>query len=167
MSANQNDVITGGIDYTIARVDDNNYPLFDDMVFFRMNQRERTAEERLAPRDFSEEIYALGNPSLYVYAACVSSRFIGWISIVYIPKVGKTKGKGHMFIDELWVNPAFRRKGIAAALMQKADALSREKHQLGVRLYVRADNPEALSLYIKSGFSKLNQTVFMEKEADS
>jgi len=152
------------MEYSIERVTQDNYPLFDDMVFWRINNRERTENERNETRDFSEVAATLANENLYVYAVQTESKFAGWISIAYIPKVGRTNGKGHLFIDELWVAPGYRRNGMAQALMKRADELSRELNTLGLRLYVSMDNAEAIPLYEKCGYQRLSEAYFMQKE---
>ena len=151
------------MDYSIVRVNKSNYQMFDDMVFFRINGCERTEPAEI--QNFDMVCEALDNKNLYVFAAQWKNKFIGWISVIYIPKIGKTNGRGHLFIDELWINPAFRKKGIANALMKQADALSQEINTIGLRLYVNTANDEAISLYEKCGYaSKLGTALFMEKE---
>jgi len=138
--------------------------MFDDMVFFRINERERSEQERAETRNFDRTYEALDNKNLYVFAAQAADKFVGWISIVYIPKISRANGKGHLFIDELWVSPAFRQKGIANALMAQADMLSKE-NVLGLRLYVNRNNEEAISLYQKFGYEfQFDTALFMEKE---
>lgn len=152
-------------DIEIVRVDDHNYSMFDDMLFWRMSGRERTDAERLgdAPGDFAGERAALANPNLFVYAALDSGRFVGWISLVYLPKVGKLKGLGHLYVDELWVEPTYRRHGIAARLMEMADELLVTTVSAGIRLYVHTDNPGAKRLYEECGFRGCGTAYFMEK----
>jgi ribosomal protein S18 acetylase RimI-like enzyme len=153
------------MEYSIVKVDRDNYKMFDDMVFFRINKRERTEQEQ-AEIQSSDTVYeVLDSENLYVFAAQSEDKFIGWISLVYIPKIGKSNGKGHLFIDELWVNPAFRKKGIANGFMKQADVLSKEINALGLRLYVNTTNDEAIALYEKCGYtSKFGTALFMEKE---
>lgn len=40
-----------------------------------------------------------------------------------MPKVGKYNGFGHVYVDELWIHPSYRRNGLAYELMKKAEAL--------------------------------------------
>ena len=156
------------MEYAIVRVDKDNYTMFDEMIFYRENNRERNEYEKNEAHDFSTVYETLTNENLYVYAAQYKNIFVGWISIVYIPKVSWTKGKGHLYIDELWVNPSYRNKGIAKALMLEADKLvmnAAKPNILGIRLYVDANNEEALPLYKKCGYRGVNDdAVFMEKE---
>ena len=147
----------------IVRVDKENYHLFDDMVFFRMHGRRKTSEEKKRPCDAAQIHKALGNPNLFVYAAQCEDQFCAWISLLYMPKIGRTHGKGYIYIDELWTAEEHRRKGIARRLMEKADELSLALDALGVRLYV--GNPAAKALYESCGYTCDHEPVcFMEKE---
>jgi ribosomal-protein-alanine N-acetyltransferase len=67
-------------------------------------------------------------------------------------------------IDELWVNPVYRRNGIGNALMQRIEIISKELGAIGLRLYVNQNNDEANSLYKKRGYINKGEAFFMEKE---
>lgn len=153
-------------EYKIIKVDNQNYSMFDDMVFWRINRRERTYTEKLeaANNNFNDICLALENPNLYVYAALDKDKFVGWISIIYMPKVGKLNGLGHVYVDELWVEPTYRKQGIAKKLMKKADELLNTTASAGIRLYVNSENPKAKMLYEKCGFSESGIAYFMEKD---
>ena len=149
------------MDFRIEKIDINNYSLFDDMVFWRENGFEREASQKSVSEQMKKE---LANPNLYVYAVMVESRYVGWISLIYIPKVGsRWSGHGHVYIDELWVEPNFRGKGFAKALMRKADELKIELEATGIRLYVNVNNPTAKKLYEHCGYLEDGQAYFMEK----
>ena len=149
------------MDFKIEKIVIDNYSLFDDMVFWRENGFEREPTHMPVPEQMKKE---LANPNLYVYAVMVENRYIGWISFIYIPKVGsRWNGHGHVYIDELWVEPNFRGKGFAKALMKKADDLKMELEAVGVRLYVNVDNPTAEKLYKHCGYLEDGQAYFMEK----
>ena len=155
------------MDYSIVRINSENYRLYDDMIFFRMNNRERTPDERAEPRDFTANYTALADKNLRVYAAQAGERFVGWISAVFIPKIGHPVygGRGHLFIDELWTAPEFRRYGIAYALMNEAERAAKEMNAAGLRLYVGGDNPDAVALYTKCGYrNRRGDAHFMDKE---
>lgn len=57
-------------------------------------------------------------------------------------------------VDELVVLPAFRRQGIARALLQRPQALAEEMGLAGIRLLVRPENGPARSLYRTLGFAE-------------
>ena len=145
----------------IQKISPQNYSQFDDMVFWRENGFERAPSQQPVSEQMQKE---LNNPNLYVYAVLAEGRFVGWISLVYIPKIGsRWKGHGHVYVDELWVQPDYRGRGYAKTLMKKADDLKKELEATGIRLYVNVTNPTAQKLYEGSGYSEDGQAIFMEK----
>lgn len=148
------------MDYTIEKIDASNHSLFDDMVFWRENGYEREPSQEPVSEQIKKELL---NPDLYVYAVKVDGRYVGWISCVYIAKVGKWKGHGHIYVDELWVEPSFRGNGFAKALLRKADELKDKLEATGIRLYVNVNNPVAQNLYETCGYVEDGRAIFMEK----
>ena len=148
------------MDYTIEKIDANNHSLFDDMVFWRENGFEREPSQEPVSEQIKKELL---NPDLFVYAVKVDGRYVGWISCVYIAKVGKWKGHGHIYVDELWVEPSFRGNGFAKALLKKADELKDKFEATGIRLYVNVNNPVAKNLYETCGYIEDGRAIFMEK----
>lgn len=152
-------------DFWVVQVTRKNYHLFDDMVFWRQQGRERTAAEKQSSRDgqYLDAWGALDSGHLFVYAVQSSGRFVGWISIVFMPKVGPWS-KGVLYVDELWTAPDYRRQGVASLLLAKVRPLQAQLQAAGVRLYVGADNPGARKLYESFGFRARNAAIFMEYE---
>ena len=148
------------MDYTIEKIDASNHSLFDDMVFWRENGYEREPSQEPVSEQIKKELL---NPDLFVYAVKVDGRYVGWISCVYIAKVGKWKGHGHIYVDELWVEPSFRGNGFAKALLKKADELKNKLDATGIRLYVNVNNPVAKNLYEACGYVEDGRAIFMEK----
>ena len=148
------------MEYIIEKNDATNYCRFDDMVFRREKGYDRIPSDTPISDNIKNE---LANPNLYVYAIEVENRYVGWISLIYMPKVGKWNGNGHVYVDELWVDPEYCGKGLGKALMAKADELKTDLKATGIRLYVSIDNPSAVNLYKRCGFSEGGQTFFMEK----
>lgn len=148
------------MEFIIDKIDSNNISLFDDMIFWRENGFEREATNMPASDQLKME---LANSNLYVYASKVDNRYVGWISLIYMPKIGKWKGRGHVYVDELWIATPFRGKGLAKALMKKADDLKRDLDAAGLRLYVNINNPTAKKLYESCGYHEDGQAYFMEK----
>ena len=144
----------------IEKIDANNYSLFDDMVFWREQGNEREPSQTAVSEQIKNE---LSNPDLYVYAAKVEGRYVGWISCVYIAKVGRWNGHGHVYVDELWVEPSYRGNGFAKALLKKADELKDKLGATGIRLYVNVNNPIAKKLYEACGYIEDGKAIFMEK----
>lgn len=153
------------ISFTIEKVDKTNYDMFEDLTFIRKNGREKTTEELALPRKYTDTYKILENKNLYIFAAKTDCKFIGYVSAVYIPKVGSPKSPGHFFIDELWTQPQYRRSGVAHALMSQAEKASRDSGAIGMRLYTGSDNFSARALYEKCGYTNLGcDACFMEKE---
>jgi len=146
--------------FEIVRVTAENYPLFDAMVRWRMSGVEQEPTLTTIPDEVLRE---LGTPGFTVYAACTDGRYVGWIALCYLPKIGKWK-RGHLYVDELWVAEAYRRQGIGRALMERAEELAREMAVTGLRLYVNVENPGAGRLYESCGYRKNGTAEFMEKE---
>lgn len=152
------------MEYSIERVNRENYQLFDDMLFCRINGRKKNEHERAEVRNFDAVYITLENQNLHVFAVLIADKFVGWISLVYIPKIGRTNGRGHLFVDELYVHPAYRKQGLARALLEQADVLSKEMNTLGIRLYVNTAYNEAISLYERCGYEHRGEALFMDKE---
>jgi ribosomal protein S18 acetylase RimI-like enzyme len=146
--------------YSIVRVSSENYSLFDDMIYWRINGSERVPSKKSIPEDIINE---LNNHNLFIYAVEVEGRYVGWISLVYMPKVGKFNGHGHVYVDELWIEPSYRKNGLAEKLMKQAEILMKEKCSTGIRLYVDIDNLGAKNLYEKCNFKISCTAYLMEK----
>ncbi len=149
----------------IIKIDESNYSKFDDLVYWRLNKIERPENTiNLLEKDWGGVLTVLNNPNLHLYAAEKDDKFVGWISIVYIPKLGRWKHFGHLYVDELWVEPSSRNQGIASKLMEMVDRLYDEVKVDGIRLYVSMNNPSAKGLYEKFGFKVCDEAYFMEKK---
>lgn len=149
------------MDIQMEKIDGRNYSMFEDMVFWRENGFERAPSQTPVSEQMRKE---LDNPNLYVYAVLAEGRYVGWISLVYIPKIGsRWNGHGHVYVDELWVQPDYRGRGYAKALMQKADDLQKELEATGARLYVNVNNPTARKLYEACGYLEDGRACLMEK----
>lgn len=148
------------MDFYIDKITAENYTKFDDMIYWRINEIQREPSTKTPSDSIANE---LNNPNLYIYALGVDSIYVGWISLIYMPKVGRFDGHGHIYVDELWVEPTYRNNGFAKQLIEKADELKQSLSATGVRLYVNQNNPNAQSLYIKCGFNDNGKAIFMEK----
>ncbi|MDF2611539.1 MAG: Acetyltransferase family [Lachnospiraceae bacterium] len=148
------------MNYNITRVNAGNYSKFSDLIHWRMTGKQRNAKD-YAPSD--EIKTELANCNLYIYAIEIEAIFVGWISLIYLPKVGKYNGHGHIYVDELWMEPSFRNNGLARALMAKADDVAKELKATGIRLYVNEENPTAQKLYKRCGYTASCTAYMMQK----
>ena len=146
------------MNFTIERITETNYPAFADMTYWRKNGTERKNDA--PPGEMVKK--HLADKNFRVYAARADNKFVGWIALVFMPKISWTD-KGFVYVDELWVQEDYRREGIATALMAKADQYKNEIDAAGVRLYVNVNNPTAKHLYEKCGYSCEGTAEFMEK----
>ena len=147
------------MNYQIKRINENNYPAFADMTYWRKNGLEKVGETTTASYMVKKH---LGDKNFRVYAAKVDGKFVGWIALVFMPKISWTDA-GFVYVDELWVQDDYRKQGIATALMKKADEMKEEFSAIGVRLYVNVNNPAAKALYEKCGYRYEGTAEFMEK----
>ena len=83
----------------------------------------------------------------------------GYILAVRIPKADARAG--FLFVDEVYTLPACRRRGVARALLERAQALAGELGLAGVRLLVRGENVGARALYRACGFDE-KDTIFCQ-----
>jgi ribosomal protein S18 acetylase RimI-like enzyme len=150
--------------YNIVKINEKNYNLFDDMIFWRVNGIERNDDEKSIDNVNLEIFQELNNSNLHIFAIEIEHKFVAWISLIYLPKVGKYNGRGHIYVDELWVQPSYRRKGFAKELLKKAEELAIANNVTGIRLYVNKDNPTALNLYKECGFKCNCSAYFMERD---
>ena len=149
----------------VVKVNKDNYYMFDDMIFFRAHERYKN-EEELNVRDYFPQYFAvLDENYFHAYAMEIENKFVGYICAVYIPKIGKQENNGFMFVDDLWVNPDFRKIGVAEKLLHKIENVAIEKDYYGLRLYVAIDNSAGISLYKKCGYDnkQYGASMFMEK----
>jgi len=58
----------------------------------------------------------------------------------------------------LWVNPSYRRSGIATGLLEGVREWARERGAARVRLYVTETNLAARRLYVRAGFRETGYT---------
>jgi ribosomal protein S18 acetylase RimI-like enzyme len=97
---------------------------------------------------------------IWIYAAKVGDRFVGYVSSAKIPKPDKRKCT--IYIDELWVAEEHRKKGIAKRLLNKVFEETKHIETWKVRLVVNNDNISARRLYRSLGFDE-KPAVFCEK----
>jgi len=91
------------------------------------------------------EYFQAGYP---VYAAAEDGALRGYI-------VCRTED-GLVWVEQLYVEPAFRRRGIASALFDRAEALAFEKGEDTVFNYVHPNNDAVIRFLRAKGYTVLN-----------
>ncbi|ADL19038.1 N-terminal acetyltransferase [Acidilobus saccharovorans 345-15] len=66
--------------------------------------------------------------------------------------LGYVEGRGVGHLASLAVRPAFRRRGIASALLAEAERVLKGEGAVAVKLEVRETNYPAINLYLKFGY---------------
>jgi len=92
--------------------------------------------------------------------AMVDDAAAGYALVVRIPKPDARVG--FLFVEELYVLGAYRRAGVASALLRECETVAREWSLYGIRLLVRPENDAARLLYQAAGYAE-SRTNFCEK----
>ena len=95
--------------------------------------------------------------------ARVDGESAGYLQAVIIPKADARVG--YLFVDEIYVLPAYRRRGVGRALVPCVQTLAGELGLAGVRLLVRPGNAAARELYRSCGFAE-HKTLFCEWQGE-
>lgn len=82
----------------------------------------------------------------FIAAVDENGAVLGYVGMMYVLDEG--------YISNVAVSPAYRRQGIADALIDRLDAICREHALSFVSLEVRAGNVPAIALYEKHGFAR-------------
>ena len=116
-------------------------------------QRAISAEVARAGMEKSRRVYDfLASDSFWVLLGRVDGEPAGFVHACRVPKPDERAG--YLYVDEVFVHPAHRRKGVGLAMLQRAALLSQELALAGSRLMVRPDNDAARALYRKAGYEE-------------
>ena len=124
---------------------------FDGFTVLPMEARHIPAVAKLEKTCFSQPWSEEGLLDSYrhgtqFFVAEKQDRLLGYAGINAVLDEG--------YITNIAVFPAYRRKGVATALLTKIFELAKEKGLSFVSLEVRASNREAITLYEKTGFAE-------------
>lgn len=84
--------------------------------------------------------------------ARVEGKPAGYLFAVRIPKADHRCG--FLFVDELYIHPAYRRQGLGRGLLEQVQTLASQLELAGVRLLVRPENETGRALYRRCGFQE-------------
>ncbi len=150
------------IQVTLATPDDRDIlaPFFGTVAAAQSRHDPEAAETGAQGFRRSLEAYDwLRSENYRLVLAYVNEEAAGYALAARLPKAdGRV---GFLFVDELFVLPPYRRKGIASVLLKRAQSLAVEMGLAGVRLLVRTGNEAARELYRKAGFRE-SETIFCE-----
>ncbi len=126
-----------------------------ERLFERIEREEGSADPTLAVPALRRSLAAwdaLASDTAWVLCARAGDEFVGYASVVRIPKLDARLG--HLFVDELHVLREHRRDGVATALVEAVSDLADRLGYAGVRLLVRPENAVARALYAGLGFTE-------------
>ena len=112
------------------------------------DQKEAGLERALESFDF------LASDSFWILVGKLNGKFEGYAAVARIPKAGALIGT--LYIDELYIRRASRRRGVGIALLREVIGLGRELSGWRVRLIVGPDEEAARQLYRSVGFRQGN-----------
>jgi len=88
-----------------------------------------------------------------IFVAEVDSAFAGYLAVVWNPRYSLFSEKGIPEISDLNVLPEFRRRGIASALMDSAEAKIGERGDVaGIGVGMTPDYGDAQKMYVSRGY---------------
>ncbi len=122
--------------------------LFDNYrVFYRKKSDIKNAKEFLKERILNKdsEIFVAENSE---------QKLIGFVQLY--PLFSSTRMKKLWLLNDLFVNPEFRKKGISIGLIERAKELVKNSNACGMFLETEKSNLVGNNLYPKTGFA-LNQ----------
>lgn len=130
----------------------------------KADAEERHANERNAIQGFEDALTHfdfLDSDSFWILIALFQEKPVGYLSAVRIPK-GDSR-KSFIFVDELWVLSAYRRNGVATALVNAMSELGKEIEAYGIRLITEMDNKAGKAFYQNVGFA-VQEYAFCQKK---
>jgi ribosomal-protein-alanine N-acetyltransferase len=111
--------------------------------------RPPVADDPRAQRDVFFE--HLDHPDCRIYVAEIDGEVAGAVSLWFLPRLNWTTPEA--WIPDLYVDPRFRRRGAARALLDACAAAARERGCHALRLDSGHHRAEAHQLYEAYGFS--------------
>lgn len=90
---------------------------------------------------------AIASGDSLIVVAEVGAATVGFARVTPVPAVGE-----HWYIQDLWVEPAYRRHGVATVLMREIEVQARRAAAPFLAAEVWVENPQARALMRRLGF---------------
>lgn len=81
----------------------------------------------------------------------IDRRIVGYMVLAFV--FSFEYGGRNAFVDELYVVPQYRGRGIGSRALQFAESVAREEQLVALHLEVSRSNPSAHKLYLRAGFA--------------
>jgi len=117
------------------------------------DRTEAELRQSLAHYDFTR------SDAFWLLLAWVGGHAVGYAAVARIPK-GDAR-HGFLYVDELYVLKAHRRRGVATGLLEAVRDLATREGYTGVRFLVRPSNTGARALYQRLGYAE-HQAILCE-----
>lgn len=118
--------------------------LFDQYRVFYQSAADLDAAKR-----FIQERFQKGDSAIFV--ASDAGNLVGFTQLY--PSFSSVSMKRIWILNDLFVTEAYRRKGVATLLMEKAEDFARETGAIRIALATQAANLAAQSLYESRGYT--------------
>ena len=139
----------------------------DHLVLARLNQPVQDLHAELHPSDFKphdreamEEAFEslLASDHTYAYVAHLVGRPIGYLlcMIKERPESAFQYEKKILYIDQISINPHYRRQGIGSLLMKTVEDLAARKEITVIHMDFWSNNKGAEAFFTEHGFSYFN-----------
>ena len=112
--------------------------------------RHRTKEE-VYPKD--AYLHNLSYPGGLEIGAFEGELLVGTVQATLWEESGMIKGVKTVCLDNIFVLPAYRRRGIAAALFKEVEAWAKKQGAVRMDLYTWAFNEDAIAMYRAMGMT--------------
>lgn len=118
------------------------------MMLLKFYQKD--ARKEVLQRSFR---YAINNPQkILIFAGLIEGKLIGTVSL-HLGHYSTWSDRWYGHAEDLIVDPEYRGRGAALALMEQVIAVARDQKLCRVELNALADNSTARRLYQKLGFA--------------
>lgn len=119
------------------------FELFDKYrIFYKQASDIKLAENFIRDR--------LNNNESVIYVAFINDKPVGFAQVY--PKYSSMRALKNWILNDLYVIEAYRKKGVASALIQSAMDFAKANNAQFVQLETQTDNYTAQSLYESVGF---------------
>ncbi len=126
-------------------------------LFDGYRQFYRQASDKEASKLFLEA--RLTNEEAYVFIARDDNGAAAGFTLLY-PMFSSVRQKRVYILNDLFVHPDHRRKGVGALLLDRAVQFGKEQGAAGLQLETEVSNTKAQGLYEKEGWSRVEDEFF-------
>jgi ribosomal protein S18 acetylase RimI-like enzyme len=145
----------------------------DHLILARLNKPVQDLHAELHPDDFKphdrtamEDAFKilLASDHTYAYVAHIVGRPIGYLlcMIKQRPESAFQHERRVLYIDQICINPHYRRQGVGSLLMKTAEDLAKRKDIPVLQMDFWSNNKEAEAFFTEHGFAYFNHQ--MQKE---